>query len=167
MSKPWEKQAWETPGAFAAFTVYRDLNPRERSLEKASEVLKKKRFTLWGWSAKYRWVDRVSEYDAYLDGIKLKRVKSMIGDMAERHVRLSGALQGKIVERLSSIKADDLSAADVAKWLDTAVKIERLSRGETTEKVDSTVETVEPTEEQKKARAEAAKRVLDAINEKD
>ena len=54
-------------------------------------------------------------------------------EMAERHAKLAVLGQGTVLEAFRRIKAEDLSASEAVRWLDTLVKIERLSRGEPTE----------------------------------
>ena len=53
--------------------------------------------------------------------------------MAERHAKLAMAFQQRVAQRLQQIDPAELSPSDMAKWLDIATKLERLSRGEPTE----------------------------------
>ena len=53
--------------------------------------------------------------------------------MAERHAKLAMAFQQRVAQRLQEIDPAELSPADMARWLDIATKLERLSRGEPTE----------------------------------
>lgn len=135
MSEVWERQPGETSKAYAAFCIYRDLGP-ERSLDKALATADKKPTNRrhWArWMEKYRWVERVRAYDDYLDRKKREEKEKAIIEMAERHARLAVAFQQKVVERLRELDPEQLSPGDLAKWLDVATKLERLSRGEPTE----------------------------------
>jgi hypothetical protein len=53
----------ETPKAFAAFLVYRNMGA-DRSIVKAGRKLGKNRVTLEDWSVKYCWTERAAAYDA-------------------------------------------------------------------------------------------------------
>lgn len=61
-------------------------------------------------------------------------------EMTDRHIKEAMMLQGKVLERLRTLKPNDLNPSDVAKWFDIAVKIERLARGESTENVNQEVQ---------------------------
>ena len=82
MSQPWERREGETPKAFAAFCVYRDMGPK-RSLEKAwREQNGNKTGAMPGfwrdWSAKYNWGRRVDLYDEHLSGVSVQSVEDGI-----------------------------------------------------------------------------------------
>jgi hypothetical protein len=64
-----------------------------------------------------------------LEAQRQERVK-----MAERHVRVALAFQAKAVERLQSIDADKLTPDQTLRWFEAAVRIERLARGEPSER---------------------------------
>ena len=53
--------------------------------------------------------------------------------MAERHVKVAKAFLLIIAQALQQIDPAQLSPSDMAKWLDVATKLERLSRGVPTE----------------------------------
>ena len=132
MAEIWERQKDESSKAYAAFCVYRDLGP-DRSLEKTREILGKSAgYTRWmqTWSSKYDWVTRAQAYDDYIEGKKRKKNEKEILEMAERHVKLAKAFQQRIAQALQQIDPAQLSPSDMAKWLDVATKLERLSIGE-------------------------------------
>lgn len=137
MPEIWERLPNESSKAYAAFCIYRDLGS-ERSLDgvrrKLEENGKKVSIKFLGrWSSKYNWVARAQAYDDYLERKKREEKEKAILEMAERHARIAVAFQQKIVERLRELDPDQLSPSDLAKWLDVATKLERLSRGEPTE----------------------------------
>jgi hypothetical protein len=55
--------------------------------------------------------------------------------MAERHAREALMLQNKAVERLRQLLPEELKARDALAYLVEAAKLERLARGEPTERV--------------------------------
>jgi len=135
MAEIWERQKDESSRAYAAFCVYRDLGI-ERSLDKALATANKKPTNRrhWArWMEKYNWVKRTKAYDDYIERKKREEKEKAILDMAERHAKLAMAFQQRIAERIKVIDPSELSPSDMAKWLDIATKLERLSRGEPTE----------------------------------
>lgn len=132
---PWTKQPGESRKAFEAFCVYRDMDGK-RSYVKASAQLSKsvQLITRWGWQ--WHWQDRLDAYTIYQDTLKREMQEKAKRDMAERHAREAQLMHQKIIERLRTINAQDLTPSDVAKWFDIAVKVERLSLGEPTENVN-------------------------------
>ena len=132
MAEIWERQKNESSKAYAAFCVYRDLGP-ERSLDKALSEANKKPTNRRHWSRwmeKYRWYERAQAYDDYIERKKRKEKEKAILEMADRHVKLSKAFQQRLAQRLQQIDPSELSPSDMAKWLDVATKLERLSIGE-------------------------------------
>ena len=135
MAEIWERQKDESNKAYHIFCIYRDMGPN-RSLEKTREILGKSAgYTRWmhTWSSKYDWVTRAQAYDDYIEKKKRKENEKKILDMSDRHARLAVVLQQKIAQRLQEIDPSELSPADIARWLDVATKLERLSRGAPTE----------------------------------
>lgn len=139
----WTRMKNESSRAYHAFCIYRDLGP-QRSLEKVREELRKegKRISktlIFRWSTKYNWVERATAYDDYLDEIKRAEQEKAIKEMAERHAKIAMAVQQKVIERLKELDVSELSPSDMIRWLDVAIKVERLSRGEPTEVKASSV----------------------------
>lgn len=134
MAEIWDRLPNESGKAYAVFCVYRDLGP-ERSLEKLRRNLDKPRSKKWlgEWSVKYNWVERAQAYDDYIERKKREEKENAILEMAERHAKLAMAFQQRVAQRLQQISPAELSPSDMAKWLDIATKLERLSRGEPTE----------------------------------
>ena len=139
MAEIWEKQKDESNKAYNIFCIYRDLGPN-RSLEKTRQKLGKSAgYTRWmqTWSSQYDWVTRAQAYDAYIERKereeKEKAILEKAAEMADRHVKLAKAFQQRIAQALQQIDPAQLSPSDMAKWLDVATKLERLSIGEPTE----------------------------------
>src|SRR5260370_1261316 len=131
---PWEQQPGETPRAYGAFCVYRDLGPR-RTLAAAAAAF----FERTGdaperqvdkWSSAHRWVERAAAWDRHLDAESCQAQEAARKEMAERHVREARGLQAKALERLRALRPEELSPADVLRYFVEAVKLERLALGE-------------------------------------
>lgn len=137
---PWEKQPKESATAFAAFALYRDLGP-ERSLVKAGEHLGKTAGTLSSWSKKHHWVERVDQYDHYLDKRRIEQMQESwrVANIAHRHIttRLREAVQAKLegdpARGITPLDPDDLEWSDVARLAREAITLERLSHGQPTD----------------------------------
>jgi len=73
--KPWERQPDETDRAWAAFRVYRDLPPAERSYGAAFRKTYQKpanyQAPQWyrQWANRHGWRDRVEAWDRHLDDV--------------------------------------------------------------------------------------------------
>lgn len=125
----WERQHGETSKAYEAFCVYRDLGPN-RSIAKAGQSLGKNKVTLEQWSRKYEWVKRVSAWDTEQDRVAREAQLDEIKKMRKRHADLANAMLVKAARALQRIPEDEIKAVDVSRMVETASKLERLSRGD-------------------------------------
>lgn len=131
---PWERQKNESRQAFEAFTAYRDLGAT-RSHVKVAEKLGKSTTIISRWSRKWNWVERVNAWDDELDRISRQEQAEKRKEMAKRHANEAMMFQQKLIERMQTLNPNELSPSDMARWFEIAVKVERLSRGETTENI--------------------------------
>lgn len=127
--EPWERQKGETSRAYEAYTVYRDMGPN-RSQAKVSKELGKNSRTIADWSAKYEWVKRAAAWDAEQDRIARQQNTEEIKKMRKRHTDLASAMLVKAARALQRIPEDEIKAADVSRMVETASKLERISRGD-------------------------------------
>lgn len=94
------------------------------------------RFTMHEWSRRHDWVRRAAAYDVDLhQQARLAQIEA-VRDMNERHINLARVMMMKVAQRLQSLDPAELSPTEVARWADTCSKLERLARGEATERVD-------------------------------
>lgn len=134
---PWDQQPGEGTKAFEAFRIYRDLGPG-RSHRVAFTKLtgrdnSRGRFDVW--SSQNDWVKRVEEYDRWMDQHYTNKMAEEVKEMAERHAKMAVVFLNKVVERLQKIDPNTLSPDQLLRWFDTCTRIERMSRGESTENV--------------------------------
>lgn len=173
--KPWDRQDDETSEAFQAFAVYRDLGPT-RSLTMAAPQAGYCRRQMKEFSRKYDWVARARAWDRRVDQARTRAVLSEVEKMHARHVALSLQLQdvlGVELDRLLAQKERELlkgeedegavtSANDIAKTLERSVRVERLARGESTERVEEAWDlsklSVDDLKELKRLRAKLARK---------
>lgn len=129
--QPWERLDGESPPRWQAFQIYRDLGA-VRSLDKVAKQLGKSNTLIERWSAQDGWIYRTEAWDRDQD----RQWHAMQGqkrkEMADRHVKVAQAFMGKVVEKLRKLDPDRLSPKDLAQWLDTAAKVERMALGEPT-----------------------------------
>lgn len=135
MAEPWEMQKGETSKAFQAFCVYRDLG-YERSIPKVCEALKKNKTTITDWCSKYEWVNRAAAWDEEQDRIvREKQIKDIV-KMRQRHAKIASDMLEKAARALNSIPPEEIKPQDISRMVDVASKLERLSRGDTSEVVE-------------------------------
>lgn len=137
---PWEQQEEETDRAYRAFTVYRDMGIH-RSLRKTAQTFyglpdddpaTTQKRQLAKWSSAHRWVERVSEFDAFSDYTRWADKQESIRQMEQRHAAIAVQVQRAALDKLEDLSPREMSAADVIRYLEKAVQIERLARGEAT-----------------------------------
>lgn len=150
---PWERQSGESDQAFEAFTKYLLMGP-ERTQNKVCHDLSKSRQLIGAWSSKWKWTERCAAWDNEQARQLREEQTKEIAEMRKRHAKtasLAFALVDKEIKRyfrvgkdkngnevlyLNEEKADDLKPSDLARLMEAAVKIERLSRGDTSEVVE-------------------------------
>lgn len=144
----WERQPGETDKAFQAFVLYRDAGPM-RSVTNIGLALDKSRTLIGRWSSDWGWVERASAWDDEAD--RLARERDLLErqhsrtEMLDGHAKLGKAMtqiaaQGFLEYDASNpmgkqrIKA--MGPAELARLAQTGAQMERLARGETTERIE-------------------------------
>lgn len=141
-AKPWERQDNETPKQFEAFKTYRDMG-EERSLAKVGQTLGKSKALMDRWSSANSWVDRAAAWDAEQDRILRQEQIKDIKKMRKRHADTGAlmvavaqkALQKMIDPKTKELK-DDINANELSRLVEVGSKLERLSRGDTSEVIE-------------------------------
>jgi hypothetical protein len=141
--KPWEKQPGETQLEFSQFRYYRDMPQPRRVLG----VLHGSTADKWEMASRCEWVSRVEQYDDHISNVAIAErervVKEQAASITEDHFRL---LQGvreiairETAKWLADVRSQDgtslFKISDLVKVVDCAVKLDRLTLGETTENV--------------------------------
>ena len=148
----WEQLPTETVNQYMQFCLYRDMaysgKPEEikgntvvfgRRLKKrslrglAKELEMKSARPLEMLSVKNDWQSRCEAYDLDLDRRAQQAQQEAVIKMREDHALLAAQMIRKATSRLLKIPEDEISASDIVRLADVGVKIERLSRGESTE----------------------------------
>lgn len=135
---PWERIPGETSREYQKFCAYRDMNSsdkpiRKRSLQRLAKELGLSLDHLKKLSTKNDWVSRAAAYDEYLDELAREQNEAEIIKMRKNHALLASQMITKAAKRLLTMPEEEITAADLVRLVDVGVKIERLSRGESTE----------------------------------
>ncbi|MFJ2247500.1 hypothetical protein [Streptomyces sp. NPDC087862] len=125
----WERQSGESPQAFEAFAVYRDLGTT-RSVTKVARELDKSRALVGRWSRQFAWVMRAAAYDRDQDREFLAEQAQARREIARRHAKLAQAVQSKAVARLQALDPRELSPSELLRYIQVAAEIERRAGGE-------------------------------------
>lgn len=137
--QPWERREKETSKAYEAFCIYRDMGI-QRSLSKVAEALQKSETLMGRWSGTHSWVERAAAWDDEQERKEreqaLKEQAKAIKEMRKRHADLANAMLIKAAKALKRIPEDEIKPADVSRMVETASKLERISRGDVGEVVE-------------------------------
>src|SRR6266498_4470280 len=122
----WERQPGESTKAYDTFLAWRDS--QERNVISHGKMAQQ-------WSAKWSWGYRGFEYDLYVSRRVTEELVRYRLDMNDRQRKIAYAAQTKIIEWLRHLDPSKLKPADAARWLEIAVRIERMAAGANTEQV--------------------------------
>jgi hypothetical protein len=153
MGRVFERQAKESAKAFAAFSLYLGLGS-ERSLGAVAQKVTKSPRLLKRWSSRWSWGERVRAYDENLAAIEQQATEAMATERAEE--RLKRQQEQLDEEWRNRNEALELARAAIGRWkanekrcgslegiarlLELASKLGRLSSGLATDKTEITGE---------------------------
>jgi hypothetical protein len=148
MPLTFEQQPRESNKAFAAFRTYLDMGP-ERSLVATGAKLGKSKVMMEKWSRKFDWCGRVAAHGAHLAMVEREATESLTRAKAagwvkrqEDHREEEWSLRGELIlagRKVLEKFVDGSRGAtlgDVARALELASKLGRLSSGLATETVE-------------------------------
>ncbi len=131
---PWEQQPNETAKRYGQFVTFRDLG-RTRTLPRTAELLQRHPVTVRKTSAEFRWLERAEAYDRHLDKLYEAMWLEERRKAAEADAKILGAAIGKVAQRLPSLNAQEMSASDVIRLMDVAMRHRRVLFGDPTDTV--------------------------------
>ncbi len=82
---------------------------------------------------KYRWQERCEAYDRYIALLARRENERKVKKMLNNHALLGAAMVQRAAARFISLKENEIDAADTIRMADVGVKIERMSRGVSSE----------------------------------
>lgn len=135
---PWEPQPGETAKKYEAFQCYLNMktDTEDRSLRKVAFDLNKSLTYIGTLSSQFNWVDRADAYDREQLRLAQKDQIAAIKKMRKRHATIATQMLAKVTRKMSRMSEDELSPQDIKAWVETASKLERLSRGDTSEVIE-------------------------------
>ena len=135
---PWDREEKEDDAAWALFARWRDLAlPRPTPSAFCREVGRPN----CSWPKTFFWEARAHAWDRYLDSRKQEIAVTETQEMARRHLSLMrrwldvAEKQISIAEESTASRSAVWRPTDITRALKEAVLLERLSRGEVTERV--------------------------------
>ncbi len=146
--EPWTRQPCDSPARWRAFVAYRDQTP-PRTIRATSEALGGyDARTLERYSSSDAWPERCAAFDRHLDAARVTVITDVLAEdarhVAARHVELLRDAQeaaAQVVRQwLATINAggrlDGWSPGEVRGMIKDMLILERLVRGEATERVE-------------------------------
>jgi hypothetical protein len=126
---PWERQPGESPKRYGQFATYRDLG-RTRTMAKVAETLTLNPGYVRQVGAAMQWTARAEAYDLHRDRMHEAVWLEERRKAAEADGKLLGAVMGKLVQRLGSLQAEQLSPAEFTRLLDVVLRQRRTLFGD-------------------------------------
>jgi hypothetical protein len=169
MAKPfqcsWQQLAGESNKAYQAFGVYRDLEPKERSLARVASECTRSVSLIRRWSAQWSWVERAREWDHHQEVHRLEKLIEAKQKMDEDHLKIIRGARSKAIQALADMKPERLATnpSELRRWILDLIRYERLIMGEpeTTEVRREKVQIHATIEEQIKEYAPVFQELLD------
>lgn len=128
-AKIWEPLEGESSKAYEAFSIYRDMGI-QRGIRKVAQELGKSETLMSRWSSQYNWVERAAAWDAEQDRIMREEQVQSIKKMRKQHADLAYSMLIKAAKALKRLPEDEIKASDISRMVETASKLERISRGD-------------------------------------
>jgi hypothetical protein len=128
---PWERQEpHESELMYSRFLVYRDLGPETDRLRQTLEVLtstgdKLSYQSIRDYSSAFRWSARAAAWDRYRTQADRSRMIKLRREAIDDQRRTARALRLQALAALHAMNVEDLSPADVARFVELSFKIEK------------------------------------------
>ncbi|MGI5293092.1 hypothetical protein ACQEVF_58640 [Nonomuraea polychroma] len=132
--EPWERQPGETSIQYGHFTTFRDLG-RARRLAQVAEQTGLNPAHIRALSAARKWFERVDAWDRHLDEQYQIAWVERRRRAADDDARILNAMIGIIGQALPRINPAIMTAGEVARWIDIAMRQRRILFGDPTEHI--------------------------------
>ena len=119
-----------------SYALKGNLKRFDNNLKKVAEQLGKSETIIGRWSGKHNWVERIKHWEAEEDRLLREELMKDIGAMRKRHADVASAMLIKAARALQRIPDDEIKAGDISRMIETATKLERISRGDVGEVVE-------------------------------
>lgn len=121
----WDRQAGEPTRAHAAFRIYRDLAPHQRTIAEVAQQVGLSERRAREWAAQWQWRERAEAWDDACHRIEDQERLEAIRSMHAIHRRAGRAATVKAMQALANIDAERLPIGAVARLLELGAKLER------------------------------------------
>jgi hypothetical protein len=125
LAVPWDRQPTESAEAYRAFVLYRSMPAKVRAYDKVglSHSLVRR------WAARFRWVTRVAEWEAWL--VESQAELNETGQIAFRRKTVEFALTGLNKAKLAAAQLNEtkLSAGEAVELASASVRLGRAALG--------------------------------------
>lgn len=132
----------EDEGSWTAFWRYRDTPGPRPSLDGFAVVTGYSPARLKAWYVKHDWASRLIAWDHWVDGTRQATTLRGVEEMAQRHINIAKKGLDLVELAIDRIRKDfdqdfaRLKPQEIARLAEVLTKLERLSRGEATERID-------------------------------
>lgn len=140
----WERQKDESAKAYQWFCRYLDYGV-DRSFMKVRKKFGETSISMRlfeRWSAQYQWIKRCRSYDESVETERRRELRAHSIEMAKRHIEQAMVLQMKAIARLEKLDPEELSPAELLRFLESGMKLERETLGPPLE--DISVDKIDP-----------------------
>jgi hypothetical protein len=145
----WDRQPHETQRAYELFHTYL-LMGHERSYAKLGRNLGRSRQTIEQTALRYDWQERLAAWQTEHTRKRSRDLQYVLETMAERHVGIALKAQEKLIDAIDALDFTQMTAGDVARWLEMVIKLERMALGEPDTILGGSVNHAVPPEPSKK-----------------
>lgn len=147
MDSIWTRQPCDDDRSWPAFVEYRDQSPPRKLRPVFDGGLIQTR----AWYIDNAWRDRVAAYDTWRDKIVLEEREAILRQsskaVAAEHMRLAKDLRSvalaeteKFLDAVSKTPMSTVRPRELVSMIEAVVKVDRLIRGETTEKIEQSID---------------------------
>jgi len=124
--QPWDRQPDEPSNGYAAFRLFRDLQPSQRSnVATVADQAGVGERQCRQWAADWQWRTRAEAWDDACHRTEDTERLEAIRQMHAVHRRAGRAALTKAVQALSAMRAEDLTPSQAARLLELGARLER------------------------------------------
>ena len=144
----WVQQPWESPEAHAAFTIFKDMPKRYRSMAEVSRHVELSKEQVRDLYNSHHWGPRITAFDDFMQQSKLSLLNERKDDRHAKHLHVLD-LSLEVVERELNNLLDrqrqcdaqgagvtHLKPSELRSLIRDTIKLERLIRGDVTERAE-------------------------------
>lgn len=134
-NKPWHRSKNETIQAFKDFTIFKNLPAKDRNYKNAATEIGKSYNAVSQMGSKHNWIARAEAWDEHIIEEEDKAFALECRKIVRRHAATAKKMNLLVIERLKDTDPMEIPVKDIPKFLDSAVKVERLSHDMATDRV--------------------------------